>query len=256
MMYRIYRIPKKKGFRIITEPLDSLKEVQLYLKGHLDKIQIHPAAHGFVSGRSPITNALPHREKDYILNLDVKNFFPSVKQEALMATLRKQWDQPDYMYQWVNYCCFLNGGLPQGACTSPTLSNIFLIEFDVKMSSYADKHKLSYTRYADDITLSGSSYLKEAQKEVIKSIERTLGDFGLSLNRRKIKLTQYSQCQRVTGIVVNNEKLTIPGRQRRKLYLDLRGTRKQDLDESTLGYLEYIRSVDEGFYNKLCKIMI
>lgn len=254
-MYNIYKVPKKRGYRLITEPKKELKVVQEYLKSYLDTVVLHEAAHGFVPGRSPLTNALPHRQKDYVLNLDIKDFFPSVSLKKLMPMLRCYSDFPSYLYEWIEFCCFLEGVLPQGACTSPVLSNIYFIELDVLLSDYADTYELDYTRYADDITFSGSFILKDQKDRIIERVSRFLSTYDLKLNMKKIKLTSYAQCQSVTGIVVNNNKLTIRGSRRRELFHNLKGVKYELLDDSTKGYLEYVRSVDPIFYEKLWKTM-
>lgn len=254
-MYKIYKVPKKKGYRVITEPLDELKVVQEYLKLHLDTVKISDAAHGFVPGRSPLTNALPHRQQDYVLNLDIKDFFPSVTFKNLIPLLKTYSNFPSYLYEWIEHACFLDGALPQGACTSPVLSNIYFMELDVWMLDYCKHYGFNYTRYADDITISGSVLLKEDKDKIIQDISIVLKSYDLRLNRRKIKLTSYSQCQTVTGIVVNNKKLTIRGRRRKELFHNLRGTKYDSLDESTKGYLEYVKSIDPIFYEKLCNTM-
>jgi hypothetical protein len=90
---------------------------------------------------------------------------------------------------------------------------------------------------------------------VLDFLKKLLEPKGLRINHRKVKITQYSQCQRVTGIVVNNEKLTLPGKVREELFHAVLGVSLSDLGPRQLGYLEYVRSVDPKFYEKLCKRM-
>ena len=130
-MYREYRIKKRKGgFRIITEPMPELKVLLLNLKLHLDTVPLHDSAHGFVLNRSPKTNALVHRCQDYVLNIDLKDFFPSIKIDPMMNLLR-EYDFSEEILMWIEHLCFYKGALPQGSPTSPVLSNIFMIDVDI-----------------------------------------------------------------------------------------------------------------------------
>ena len=155
----------------------------------------------------------------------------------------------------IEHLCFYKGGLPQGSPTSPVLSNIFMIDVDIFLFNLAKEKGWRYTRYADDITFSGDSSLKESQTDLILLMKSFLITRGLTINPKKVKLTSRSQCQRVTGIVVNNEKLTIRGKDREDLFLSLKGTSMSDLTESEVGYLEYVSSIDPKFYEKLQRHM-
>lgn len=258
-MYNVYRIKKPRGgFRTITEPSPNLKRVLLDLKILLDAVPLHPAAHGFVSGKSPKTNAEVHRCQDYILNIDLKDFFPSIKSDLMMRELRRASLNlcfSEYLFFWIYHLCFFQGRLPQGAPTSPVLSNIYMIELDAYFMDKAETVGWRYTRYADDITFSGDESLRQNKEILLNDVKEMLLTKGLRVNPKKIKLTSKSQCQRVTGIVVNNEKLTLRGRDRENLFQSLKGTSMQNLSASDLGYLEYVRSVDAKFYEKLCNNM-
>ena len=255
-MYRAYRIRKPRGgFRTITEPAPALKQLLCKLKEELDAIPLHDAAHGFVPGRSPKTNASVHRCKPYVLNVDLKDFFPSVTKEKMMTKLKATaFDKS--LLPWVEAACFHEGALPQGSPTSPVLSNIYMTELDSVFSDLASTQHWDYTRYADDITFSGGVNLKEVMKSLLVFMGNRLKAKGLKINPKKVKITSRSQCQRVTGIVVNNQKLTLKGREREALFQSLRGVSYESLDESERGYLEYVRSVDPKFYEKLCRYMI
>jgi len=254
-MYRAYRIKKPRGgFRLITEPSPELKVLLWDLKEDLDAIPLHDAAHGFVPGRSPKTNAMIHRCQEYILNIDLKDFFPSVTKDLMMEVLGRHLSDED-TFSLVESLCFYEGALPQGAPTSPVLSNVYMIEIDNSLAEIAREEGWRYTRYADDITFSGGSSLRDAMSELLFRLEKLLDAKGLRINPKKVKLTSRSQCQRVTGIVVNNEKLTLKGRDRESLFQALRGTSYKELSESDHGYLEYVRSVDPKFYDKLCRHM-
>ena len=257
-MWRFYRIKKRRGFRTITEPCDSLKTMLSFLTDELNQIPVSDFAHGFVLGRSIITNAQPHVGQRYVLNMDVQNFFPSVPKERMMADLKAYfefYELPGHLLPWVEECCFLDGGLPQGSPSSPVLSNLYLNSFDVRLAGYLAAYGYSYTRYADDITISGDDTLKERAPEIVEAVAVFLRGCGLKLHPRKTKLMPYYQRQKVTGIVVN-EKLAIPRDKKESLFVDLRGRILQYLDEHEAGYLAHVQSVDPSFYAKLCRHMV
>lgn len=257
-MWRFYRIKKRRGFRTITEPVESLKSMLTYLTDELNRIPVSNFAHGFVLGRSIVTNAQPHVGQRYVLNMDVENFFPSIKKERMIEGLRTYFEfygLPNHLLPWVEECCFLDGGLPQGSPSSPVLSNLYLNSFDVRLSEHLALAGYSYTRYADDITISGDDSLKERAPEMVRLVASLLYNCGLKLHPRKTKLMPYYQRQKVTGIVVN-EKLAIPRDKKESLFTDLRGRILQYLDEHEAGYLSHVQSVDPSFYAKLCRHMV
>jgi len=256
-MYRTFFIPKKNGkLRKIMEPAPDLKEVQYVLKSKLDQVPLHTAAHGFVAGKGIVSNALVHRKSRYVLNIDIKDFFPSVKFEQYPFCQIEQ-HLTDEEVQWVKEVCFWNGSLPQGAPTSPVLANIKLKEVDETITAWCLERGLLYTRYADDMTFScKDDYLKEFLTEFIENIDVVLGSIGLRRNTKKTKLMPYYQRQLVTGVVVNNERLTLARTIKEQLFQELKGLSRAALTVEQQGYLEYVNQVDSKTYNKLCQIMI
>lgn len=256
MKYNIFRVPKKNGkWRTIAEPSADLKAIQLIIKDVLDCIPIHESAHGFVVGRDIVSNAKRHRQKRYVLNIDVKNFFPSVRRQLMLPILRDH-VQDEELLEWIVWACFLEDALPQGAPSSPILANVYMKEIDLFLEAYCQNSHWSYSRYADDLTISGGDTVKEGLGAILKTVDYQLGLYGLVRNKKKTKLMPYYQRQVVTGIVVNNERLTLSSKTRDRLFLDLKGRSRRTLSESELGYLEHVRHVDPLFYEKLCTIMV
>jgi hypothetical protein len=153
--YTEFRIPKRSGgTRRILAPGDDLKNLQRrILRRLLGRLRAHPAAHGFERGRSIVTNALPHRGRDAVVRFDLVDFFPSTQARRVRRYFRRiGWNRPAAAIL-VRLCTF-EGGLPQGAPTSPRLSNLVNYRLDARFTGLAAALGGVYTRYADDITIS------------------------------------------------------------------------------------------------------
>lgn len=242
--YRIYRIPKKNGkYRTIEAPAPILKRIQQYilwrilpwripcspeeladtaeiLKGNgisfhrRDLAWMLSAATAFEPGSSIKKNAGEHCGKPVVVSLDVKNFFPSLKY-SLVRSLFQQVVDEDGVAVMLSKFCTLNGHLPQGAVTSPHLSNLLLHDFDISLRQYCLARKLAFTRYADDLTFSGDPGNEEITG-LIRYVKQELGKLGLRLNHEKIRIQRQGMRQEVTGVVVN-AKTSAPREIRRRL---------------------------------------
>ena len=198
--YRQFIVRKRSGGeREINEPLPSLKEIQRWI---LDRIlyaeRVSKYAKGFVPKRSIKENARFHRKQSLLLSLDIKDFFPSIKRPRIYGIFRGF----GYSQEVANILarlCTRDESLPQGAPTSPALSNIFAKRLDRKLGGLARKIQARYTRYADDLTFSGSF----SPGKVIKVVREVLDEEKLILNESKTRLMEAHQRQEVTGIVVN-----------------------------------------------------
>ncbi|MDB4721557.1 reverse transcriptase family protein [Verrucomicrobiales bacterium] len=210
--YRKFPIRRThKRPRWINAPDTELKIIQKkLLQRILYKISPHPDAHGFYPGKSILSNAQPHCNKNWVISFDVKDFFPSTTQEMVMKSLihGKLEVDPNLISQ---LCC-LNMTLPQGAPTSPHLANLAFYECDLKLKEFALDHSLNYTRYADDMTFSGN----ELPDKIIERIRRTLLTSNYQLAEKKTKLMGRNTQQKVTGLHVN-ERVLLPRSLRRKI---------------------------------------
>jgi len=224
--YRTFYIEKKNGnFREINEPLPSLKEIQNWiLKEILYLVKVSPYAKAYIKGKSVKDNARFHRKQKKVLSMDIKNFFPSITFRRVLHVFRNIGYRESVAVMLANLCC-LNGCLPQGAPTSPMLSNIIASSLDYKIVNYIGKEKIRYTRYADDLTFSGD--FKEG--DLIKNVERIVNREGFKINERKTRIRHRNQRQEVTGIVVN-EKMQISRKIRHKIRSDVYYIRKYGLD--------------------------
>ena len=205
--YITYRIPKKNGkIRVISEPNRRLKLCQYEMMETLKTFPVHDCAHGFVTGRSIVTNAHPHICQGFVLNVDLKDFFPSVDRSKVEAVFSK------FNLSGYEDIVLLNGVLPQGAPTSPVISNLAMFALDNAMQSLANTYGYAMTRYADDITFSGKVF----SKTILSKIVDLIHEYGFKVNDSKTKLFFRSQRMLVTGLVVN-ERVNITRKLRRKI---------------------------------------
>lgn len=221
--YRVFYIRKKSGgMRTITAPISAIKIIQQKLNQVLQLIYIpRKSTHGFTFNKSIVSNAMVHAgssSNKYVLNLDLRNFFPTIDFDRVVQLFISNPYHFDYdvAKTLAKICCFENT-LPQGAPTSPIISNMICIDLDKQLEKLAKQCGSNYTRYADDITFSmQSSSIEDLPKELIKLNKSTLElsetltniitENGFEINFKKVRLQTSSQRQEVTGLTVNGEK--------------------------------------------------
>lgn len=204
--YRQFKISKKGGGqRKITAPLPTLMLAQSWILNKiLTKISVHKASKAYVKGTSIKINARLHRKPKNLFITDISDFFGSIKRHQIRTIFYSAGYSDALSVLLTNLCC-LNGSLPQGAPTSGYLSNIVMFSFDENMLNYAQSNKLKYSRYADDIAISGEEISFDQIKTVVNN---ELEKINLKINIKKTKLLKRHNRQKVTGIVVN-EKLNL-----------------------------------------------
>lgn len=215
--YRSFTIAKRAGgSRTICAPEDSLRDVQrAILHRVIAGLRAHPAAHGFERGRSIVTNARPHVAKAVVVSLDLTDFFPSTTEQRVRQYLTKIGWSRAAVSEIVRLTCH-NGGLPQGAPTSPRLSNLVNYRLDARLAGLARSIGADYTRYADDITFSLVEDDRTKVDAAVHATRRIVAEFGYTLNERKLSVRRRHQRQEVTGLVVN-ERIALPRETRRWL---------------------------------------
>ena len=175
---------------------------------------IHPAAVGFRSGHSVVDNASPHLGKRYILKMDIHDFFFSIRSRRVKKTFEKI-GYPENVSKVLGVLCCLYRHLPQGAPTSPALSNIVGYEMDKKLAALAAEYGLTYTRYADDLTFSGDVFPKE---QIIPRIKQIIRDEKFEPNHKKTRFINEYGRKIITGVSVSSgAKLTIPKARKREI---------------------------------------
>ncbi len=207
--YVQFQIPKKKAgeFRTITAPNAGLKSIQRCINALLlEQFEAHPAANGFVPGKSIVDNARVHLRQKYVYNIDLKDFFPSVTIGRVFACLQlPPFSFDKYTASLIADLCCHEGVLPQGAPTSPTLTNIVCSRLDWRLSKLARRFDLRYSRYADDITFSGMSNIFHEDGAFVKELCQFIEKEGFRINEAKTRTNSYYQRQEVTGLTINEK---------------------------------------------------
>lgn len=215
--YRSFEIPKKSGgTRLIIAPNRTLKRVQRLLLFCLESLYTPlPTATGFVRDRNIVSNAEKHCNKKYVYNIDLENFFPSIQFKRIWSALTKlrQIKLENEVARIVASLCCKDGILPQGAPTSPFLSNIICIKLDALLYNFSKRNNCTFTRYADDITFSTNENV--FNDSFRSEIEEIIINQGFSLNTKKERLQRNNviaedgnlirERQEVTGIIVNKK---------------------------------------------------
>ncbi len=229
--YRTFKIPKRSGgIREITAPYPALLECQYWIYENILKtIKIHPSAQGFTLDKSIITNSLFHVNQKQFLKIDLKNFFPSIKINRII-TVFKQLGYPNKVSFYLARICCYNDELPQGAPTSPILSNIIAKQLDNRLLSFSKKMNLRYTRYADDLAFSGDNINPKHLSYITGIIE----DAGFEVNNEKTILQQHDGKRILTGISIAGTKLKIPRNYKRQLKQEIHFVREYGLTSHIL----------------------
>lgn len=211
--YTDFSIKKKTGGeRKIAAPQKSLKLIQSALN-LIFSVIYEPKEYvtGFVLDKSIVDNAKVHVGRNYVYNIDLENFFPSIELNRIKAVLKLQpfslegTEREKIAYLIACLAC-KDGRLPQGSPTSPVLSNIVCQKMDRRLRGLAKAFDCRFTRYADDITFSAS---KDVFNQTFKTeLKRIIEDQNFTINEKKVRLQGRGYKQEVTGLIVN-EKLNV-----------------------------------------------
>lgn len=253
-LYKEYKIIKKgksKKYRVIAQPCRELKAIQGWiLRNILDKLRPSPFSKGFEKGESILSNAVPHIGSNFILNIDLEDFFPSITSPKVFNVFLSLGYNRRISSILTNICTY-KSRLPQGAPTSPKLANLVCSRLDMRIQGYAGIRGIKFTRYADDITLSAQTFKKIEKAGYFLNTIIPSEDF--KINMSKTTLCGPRRQKKVTGLVVSHDRAGI-GREgfrliRSKIHKLFTGN--NDNYEHVYGMLSYIYSVDKRNYRKI-----
>ena len=231
-----YYVRKRNGnLREVWKPNYKLKTIQKWiLKNILNEIEVSACAHGFVKKKSILTNAEVHlhQEPFWVFSTDIIDFFPSIKHNEIKKIFMEI-GYSDAVSEAFSLLTTVNERLVQGFPTSPMLSNIFLREIDKEFQQIAIRYNIRYSRYADDITFSGTQ--KKGYLTLVKKIKEIvsllLSKYNLVINDEKTRLMKNKHTKIVTGLVVPPHGVRIPQKYIRRLNKEIYYCKKFGVNE-------------------------
>lgn len=266
--YKTQYIQKKSGGkRLLSIPSVELRICQRWILDNiLYNVNVSESAFGFLKGKSIIGNASKHVGKDCLINLDLMDFFPSIKIDEVFKVFY-YFGYTKEVSLFLAKLCTYEKALPQGAPTSPYLSNIVCLKLDKRLEEFCKYNSASYSRYADDITISGSNHLVNK----INTIKAIISDEGFRINEKKTRVKFRHNRQTVTGLIVN-EYVRVPRKLERYLsqqiyyskkfsvysHLKKTGNSRSNFKEHLYGIANFIKMVNpekgESYIEKLNEI--
>ena len=253
--YHSFYLHQKGKVREITAPSLALKSMQRWvLNNILAKLDVSAYAHGFIKNRSIKTNATLHMHHDYVLCMDIEDFFPSISRNTVVRVFTHTGYSKSAASALADLCCYQET-LPQGAHTSPYLANIIFYQIDEQLALLAREYGAIYSRYADDLTFSSNTPLDHLSDTVCTVLRQN----EFRVNSQKTKLFLPGQPKRITGLIVQNGSVRIPRYFKRSLKQEIyyckkfgviahlensRATRRINYREYLYGKAYYIRMIE------------
>ncbi|WP_438036130.1 reverse transcriptase family protein [Sorangium sp. So ce204] len=271
--YVYFDVPKRSGgTRQLAAPHASLAAAQAWvLREILEKLPVEAPAHGFVKGRSTVTNARPHTRRDVVVNLDLSDFFPTITfprvrgvfhrlgyspaVATLLALLCTEPPRRPVEYDGQRYWVAVGDrALPQGACTSPAISNQVARKLDRRLAGMCARAGFTYTRYADDLTFSAPPGKRGDIAMLLARVRHIVEEEGFAINPDKGRIQRAGGRQVVTGVVVN-DKPSAPREEVRRLRAILHEAKKTglaaqnrqgvpDFEAHVRGRIAYVQMID------------
>ncbi len=268
--YKVYPVPKRSGsgMRIIAQPAREVKELQYWvIKNIFPLMEVHPTAAAYMTGKNIRDNCKAHANNAYLLKLDFKDFFPSIKGEDFFHYVRSneniQIDEAD-LQKLIKILFWCPKGQSQlqlsiGAPSSPYLSNAIMYKFDSELAQYCSPLLVNYTRYADDMTFSMQDKTKRGL--VLQRVLEMLNELPfprLEINKRKTVFGSKAHRRMVTGLILSNEGDVSLGRERKRrisaqIHYFING-KLSAVDQVKLrGMLAFARDIEPNFIRRIEK---
>ncbi len=256
--YKSYTIPKKSGkLRTINQPSKKLKGLQSWiLVNILNKLKVSNSCKGFEKRSSIAKNAEPHIGANTVLTIDLKDFFPTIKQKQVFNIFKAIGYNNVIAVILTNICTY-EDALPQGSPCSPKLANLSAWQLDVRIQGFVGKRGINYTRYADDLSFSGLSPVKVVQ--ILPMIKKIVEDEKFKINPSKTRIAGSSRAKIVTGLVLSSETFGIGKHKYKNVRAKIHHLTlaKEQTNIKLLyqvnGWLAYLKSVDPKRLNKAVK---
>jgi hypothetical protein len=227
--YHRWTVPKRDGSpRLISAPKPDLKRVQRWIAHEVtEHLPVHGAAHGFLVGRSIQTNAAEHAGARILVKLDIRNFYPTVTMRRVKGLLRRSGLTEQVATLMALLCTespreevtthgkkyFVATGprsLPQGAPTSPSITNALCLRMDARLSGLATKLGARYTRYADDLAFSWHGETPSEIANLLHAVAAIVNAEGFAIHPNKTRVMRSGARQQLTGLVVNHTNIPRP----------------------------------------------
>lgn len=262
--YKIYRIPKRtEGHRVIHHPSLELKLIQTWLaKNIFEKMPTHRTAFGYRKGRSILNHAMVHTNNNFLLRIDIKDFFPSIRAMDIRKLITQNIEMFDFKLserdiKYVAKFCTRNNIVVIGSPSSPSISNTIMYDFDLHFSKLARKLNGRYTRYADDIYFSTNTpNVLTNVPEQVRSYFRKNRSPKFKINEDKLEFTSKKRRRVVTGLNITSVGQISIGREKKRhikglVYKFINGDMETSDEAYLKGYMSYIQSVEPNFVDRL-----
>ncbi|PDY03423.1 RNA-dependent DNA polymerase [Bacillus cereus] len=259
LQYKTIHIPKKSGFtRTVHSPSMVLKAIQAWiLRNILDPILVDPAATAFVKNTNIKDNVKRHNGNRFFLCMDIEDFFHSIGQNKVYQFFKGLGYNSHMSLVFSKFCTY-DDYLPQGAVTSPSLSNLINIKLDRRIFGYCSSKNIVYSRYADDFTFSCNNPHKLIKAKYM--LEKIIEDEGYELNENKTRILRPGNARKITGLIVAEDGKIGIGRKKKRLIRaniynlynkDLPDDEYKKLENHIQGWFNYLYSVDQVAYHQL-----
>jgi RNA-directed DNA polymerase len=252
LFYKKVEIPKGfgRGTRVLACPSYKLKAIQAWiLRNILNNITPHKNSTAY-NGTPLNVNLERHIGNKFLICIDIINFFPATKRSRVYDLFKHLGYNEQTSIMFTNFCTF-EGGLPQGGVTSPSLSNLLNLNLDNEITRYCNSKSISYTRYADDITISSNN--KKKLDEALNYIGNVIRKYGYEINQDKTRYLHPGKQRKITGLIYNNEEKVGIGRRKKRILRSMifnYESRESDsevyseLQDKIIGWLSFLKSVD------------
>ena len=257
-VYAHYTVKKKRGGeRHIFAPEKRLKQIQKRLNYFLQAyyLWIKPSeVHGFVINPHYLrkhcniaANAKVHTGKKHLLNIDLKDFFPSISAKRIKDFFTSSYfNFSEQIAIALTLLTTYEAKLPTGAPTSPVLSNFICLELDADLRTFCQQNDLRFTRYADDLTFSSDAFIAQ---ETVENIKKLIVKNGFEINEKKLRMQSYNRRQTVTGLTVN-KKVNVERKLLKKIRAMLHDLTKNGIDAATKKHFHLNTITDDKLYNR------